>query len=84
MNEPLVSIVVPIYNSEKYLKECIDSIITQTYKNLDILLIDDGSLDSCPEICDEYSKKDARISVVHKENNGVSCARNLRNRFGKR
>lgn len=74
--EQLVSIIVPIYNVEKYIKECIDSIINQTYKNLEIILVDDGSPDSCPKICDEYSKKDKRIKVIHKENGGLSSARN--------
>lgn len=74
--EQLVSIIVPIYNVEKYIKECIDSIINQTYKNLEIILVDDGSPDICPKICDEYSKKDKRIKVIHKENGGLSSARN--------
>ena len=74
--EQLVSIIVPIYNVEKYIKECIDSIINQTYKNLEIILVDDGSPDCCPKICDEYSKKDKRIKVIHKENGGLSSARN--------
>ena len=67
MND-LISIIVPIYNVEKYLKRCIESIVNQTYRNLEILLIDDGSPDGCPQICDEYAQKDARIKVVHKEN----------------
>ncbi len=73
---PLISIIVPIYNTEKYLKECIDSIIAQTYENLEIILVDDGSPDNCPEICDSYCKKDGRITVIHKTNSGVSDARN--------
>lgn len=74
--EPMVSVIVPIYNVEKYLKRCIDSILNQTYKNLEIILIDDGSPDKCPEICDEYAQEDDRVIVIHKENGGVSSARN--------
>lgn len=74
--EPMVSVIVPIYNVEKYLKRCIDSILNQTYKNLEIILVDDGSPDKCPEICDEYAKKDDRIIVIHNNNGGVSSARN--------
>lgn len=75
-NNPLVTIIVAIYNGEKYLNECVDSILSQTYKNLEIILVDDGSSDDCPKICDEYAKKDERIKVIHKENGGVSSARN--------
>jgi len=75
-NNELISIVVPIYNVEKYLKQCIESLLSQTYKNLEILLIDDGSTDKCPQICDEYEKKDKRIKVIHKKNGGLSDARN--------
>ena len=71
-----ISVVVPVYNVEKYLRKCIDSIINQTYKNLEIILVDDGSPDKCGEICDEYAKKDDRIKVIHKKNAGVSSARN--------
>ena len=76
-NIPLVSIIVPIYKVEKYLPTCIDSIISQTYKNIEILLIDDGSPDNCGRICDEYAVKDNRIRVFHEENKGVSVARNI-------
>lgn len=76
MENKLVTVVVPIYNVEKYLNECIESIVGQTYKNLEILLIDDGSTDSCPRICDEWAEKDARIRVIHKQNQGLGMARN--------
>ncbi len=75
--DPLLSVIVPIYKVEEYLSKCLDSIINQTYKNLEIILVDDGSPDKCPQICDEYAKKDNRIKVIHKENGGVSSARNL-------
>lgn len=71
-----VSVIVPIYKVEKYLRRCVDSIINQEYKDLEIILVDDGSPDNCPKICDEYAQKDARIKVVHKENGGLSSARN--------
>lgn len=74
--EPLISVIVPIYQSEEFLEKCLESIINQTYKNLEIILVDDGSPDNCPYICDEYKKKDKRIKVIHKENEGVSAARN--------
>ena len=74
--EPLISVIVPIYNVEKYLRRCVDSILAQTYKNLEVILVDDGSPDACPAICDEYAQKDKRIKVVHKQNGGVSSARN--------
>ncbi|MCL6572222.1 MAG: glycosyltransferase [Bacillus sp. (in: Bacteria)] len=72
-----VSIVVPIYKVEKYIHKCVDSILNQTYSNLEIILVDDGSPDKCGEIIDEYLKKDNRIKVVHKENGGLSDARNI-------
>ena len=72
-----VSVIVPVYNVEEYLDECVKSIINQTYKNLEIILVDDGSTDSCPKMCDEYAKLDGRIKVIHKENGGQSSARNL-------
>lgn len=74
-SDPLISIVVPIYNVEKYVENCIDSIIKQTYLNLEIILVDDGSTDSSPQICDEYSKSDSRIKVIHKVNGGLVSAR---------
>lgn len=73
---PLISVIVPVYKVEKYLRRCVDSIRNQTYNNLEILLVDDGSPDSCGSICDEYSKCDKRIKVIHKENGGLSDARN--------
>lgn len=72
----LISIVIPVYNVEKYLEKCIQSVIAQTYTHIEIILVDDGSTDSCPIICDSYSKKDSRIIVYHKENGGLSDARN--------
>lgn len=75
MNE-LISVVVPIYNVEKYISRCINSIINQTYKNLEIILVDDGSTDKCPLICDNYLNFDKRIKVIHKNNGGLSDARN--------
>lgn len=77
MNEPLISVIVPIYKAEKYLSRCVDSIINQTYKNLEIILVDDGSPDNCPKICDEYASIDNRIKVYHIENGGSGKARNI-------
>lgn len=76
-HEDLISVIVPIYNVEYYLERCIDSIISQTYKNIEIVLVDDGSPDQCGKICDVYKKKDARIKVIHKINGGLSDARNV-------
>ena len=76
MENSLVSIVIPVYNVEKYLRQCLDSAINQTYKNLEIFLVDDGSTDRSGQICDEYKKIDDRIIVIHKENGGLSSARN--------
>ena len=72
----LLSVIIPVYNVELYLEQCLDSVINQTYKNLEIILVDDGSPDECPYICDEWKKKDDRIIVIHKPNGGVSAARN--------
>lgn len=74
--EDLISIIVPIYNVEVYLKKCLDSIIHQTYQNLEIILVDDGSPDNCGKICDYYAQKDPRIKVIHQKNGGLSDARN--------
>ena len=73
--ENLISVIVPIYNVAPYLHECIDSIINQTYKNLEIILVDDGSSDGSEKICDEYAKNDNRIIVIHQQNKGLVCAR---------
>ena len=71
----MISIIVPIYKVEKYLCQCVDSIINQTYKNIEIMLVDDGSPDGCPEICDKYASEDSRVKVVHKLNGGLISAR---------
>ncbi len=76
MIEKKVSVIVPIYNAEKYLNKCLESIIGQTYKNLEIILVDDGSSDNSPTICDAWAQIDSRIRVIHKKNGGVSSARN--------
>ncbi|SHK75992.1 MULTISPECIES: glycosyltransferase [unclassified Fibrobacter] len=76
MGQSLISIIVPIYKVEPYLHRCVDSIINQTYQDLEIILVDDGSPDNCPQICDEYQQKDSRIKVIHKPNGGLSDARN--------
>lgn len=74
--QPLISVIVPIYKVEPYLRRCLDSIVNQTYTNLEIILVDDGSPDGCPAICDEYAAKNNRIVVIHKKNGGLSDARN--------
>lgn len=72
----LVSVIIPVYNVEQYIDRCLETIVSQTYTNLEIILVDDGSMDSCPQKCDEWAKKDNRIKVTHKKNAGVGCARN--------
>ena len=75
-NKPKVSVVVPIYKVEKYLCECVDSILAQTLHDIEVILVDDGSPDKCPEIVDEYAKKDKRVVAVHQKNAGYSTAVN--------
>ena len=72
----MVSVIIPIYNVEKYLEECVESVLCQTYQDLEIILVDDGSPDGCGAICEEYAQKDKRVRVIHKENGGLSDARN--------
>ena len=76
MRKGLISVIVPVYNVEEWLDECVSSIVKQTYTNLEIILVDDGSQDGCPKICDEWAKRDDRISIIHKQNGGLSSARN--------
>lgn len=75
-NKQVISVVVPVYNAQQNLKRCVDSILAQSYPQLEVILVDDGSTDESPAICDDYAKKDARVKVLHKENGGVSQARN--------
>lgn len=77
MEQNLISVIIPVYKVEEYLDKCVESVINQSYKNLEIILVDDGSPDSCPKICDEWAKKDNRIKVIHKSNGGLSSARNV-------
>ena len=76
MNMPFVSVIVPVYKVENYLRECVDSILNQSFRDIELILVDDGSPDNCPAICDEYAKKDERVKVIHKPNGGLSSARN--------
>ena len=78
-----LSIIIPVFNVEKYLEECINSVLQQTFSNFEIILVDDGSTDSSGNICDLYSQKDRRIQVIHKENGGLSSARNAGLRIAK-
>lgn len=73
-----VSVIIPVYRVEKYLDRCVKSIVNQTYRNLEIILVDDGSPDNCPQICDEWSSRDERIRTVHRDNGGLSCAQEHR------
>ena len=78
MNQkPLISVIVPVYKVEPYLRQCVDSILNQTYANLEVILVDDGSPDRCGAICDEYAAQDSRVRVIHKSNGGQSTARNM-------
>ena len=72
----MLSIIVPVYNVEKYLSRCVDSILNQTFTDFELILVDDGSPDKCPKICDGYAAKDGRVKVMHKKNGGLSSARN--------
>ena len=74
---PQISVIVPIYKAEKFIKRCVDSILNQTYRDIEVILVDDGSPDFCPRICDQYVANDSRVRVIHKENGGVSTARNV-------
>ena len=72
----MISVIIPVYNVEEYLPECLDSVLAQTYRDLEIIIVDDGSTDRSPRICDDYAEKDSRIRVIHQENGGLSAARN--------
>lgn len=74
---PAISVIVPIYNGEQFIHKCIDSVLSQTFSDLELIIVDDGSTDNCPQICDEYAKKDSRVIVIHGTNKGVSIARNI-------
>ena len=77
MNLPKISVIIPVYKVEEYINRCIKSVVNQTYDNLEIILVDDGSPDNCPAICDKWAEKDSRIKVIHKNNGGLSDARNM-------
>ena len=76
MNNIKISIIVPVFNVEKYLCFCVDSLLNQTFKDIEIILVDDGSPDSCPQMCEDYAQKDKRVKVIHKQNSGLGYARN--------
>ena len=73
----MISVIIPVYNVAQYLSQCVESVLSQSYKELEIILVDDGSTDDCPDLCDEYERKDVRVRVIHKENGGLSDARNV-------
>ena len=77
MKSPSISVIVPVYNAEQYIRRCVDSILNQTYTDFELILVDDGSKDKSPQICDEYASQDTRVRVIHKANGGVSSARNV-------
>ena len=77
MSNPKISVIIPVYNAESTLRRCVDSVLAQTFTDFECLLINDGSKDKSGEICDEYARKDSRVRVFHKENGGVSSARNV-------
>ena len=76
MKQPQISIIIPVYNVEKYLNRCIESVVNQSFKELEIILVDDGSPDNCPQMCDDWATKDSRIKVIHQNNAGQAAARN--------
>lgn len=76
MIQPLITVVIPVFRTEQYLRKCMDSVIKQTYRNLEIILVDDDSPDNCPQLCDEYAREDDRVKVIHKSNGGVASAKN--------
>lgn len=76
LTQPMVSVIVPVYKVERYLEQCLVSIVHQSYRHLEILLVDDGSPDNCPQLCDMWAQRDSRIHVIHKPNGGLSDARN--------
>ena len=73
----LISVIIPVYNVEQYLEQCVESVLNQTYRNIEVILVDDGSTDKSAEICDQFAQRDERIIVVHKSNGGLSDARNV-------
>ena len=75
-NQALISVIIPVYNVENYLRECIESVLNQTFRDFEVILVDDGSTDSSGDICDEYVEKDERVTVIHQKNGGLSVARN--------